>query len=520
MEAKDKPKRKRVNLSIEQKIEILEKLDRASSCKKGEFLCDNGHCVDQIVVCDGGNNCWDRSDERNCSPCFDGSFRCWDPVHSDNCYLDTERCDGHFHCKQGADEKGCGACDPDQFACEITQADASHCYDSSQLCDGRIDCNKNQADESNPLCQSNYQKCPTGLYSCLLKDSEGTQCYDAVRRCDGIADCRPSASDETGCSHKCDHFCKDTFQCWNETNRCDGKYFCPDFSDEEGCGLCLFDQFLCRNSNKCFHRSDMCNGIRDCWDGFDEMYCSKDTCGGIDQLYPAAERCNGRVFCTSGEDEKGCGPCRPDQFTCGGSELTTLCYDQHQRCNEHADCPSPSVDEMNCVFSSDSHVVGSDHPRTGPTAINLPQKAFSSKAIIAIISMLLAVTVICTLIAGLCLKRRRRRRRQQYTTERSSVSTNDLLPPPYSETDVGNVYFNNRLQIQDRLTFIGFPSSENDDDLPSYEESLLLADTNTMINGTHDGQAVNEAQDDYLLPSEQEIDHTNDEEGNPVDRLL
>ena len=48
-----------------------------------------------------------------------------------------------------------GACDPDQFACEITQADASHCYDSSQLCDGRIDCNKNQADESNPLCQSN-----------------------------------------------------------------------------------------------------------------------------------------------------------------------------------------------------------------------------------------------------------------------------------------------------------------------------------------------------------------------------
>ncbi len=41
-------------------------------------------------------------------PCFDGSFRCWDPVHSDNCYLDTERCDGHFHCKQGADEKGCG----------------------------------------------------------------------------------------------------------------------------------------------------------------------------------------------------------------------------------------------------------------------------------------------------------------------------------------------------------------------------------------------------------------------------
>ena len=31
MEAKDKPKRKRVNLSIEQKIEILEKLDRGIS---------------------------------------------------------------------------------------------------------------------------------------------------------------------------------------------------------------------------------------------------------------------------------------------------------------------------------------------------------------------------------------------------------------------------------------------------------------------------------------------------------
>ena len=46
------------------KIEFL-------ACGLNQVRCDNGLCVDKHLVCDGNDDCGDRSDEEsNCSECF------------------------------------------------------------------------------------------------------------------------------------------------------------------------------------------------------------------------------------------------------------------------------------------------------------------------------------------------------------------------------------------------------------------------------------------------------------------
>lgn len=36
-------------------------------CNEGKFECDNKRCIAESFVCDGDNDCTDKSDEKNCS---------------------------------------------------------------------------------------------------------------------------------------------------------------------------------------------------------------------------------------------------------------------------------------------------------------------------------------------------------------------------------------------------------------------------------------------------------------------
>ncbi|KAE8595015.1 hypothetical protein XENTR_v10015432 [Xenopus tropicalis] len=88
------------------------------SCKPGQFQCHNGRCVPagpHGVVCNGVNDCGDRSDEIYCgtapSPLPPAKWGCQKSQYycksSGNCIEASQRCDGRQDCSDGADEFGC-----------------------------------------------------------------------------------------------------------------------------------------------------------------------------------------------------------------------------------------------------------------------------------------------------------------------------------------------------------------------------------------------------------------------------
>lgn len=53
-------------LKAEAGYTYFEMTSRAIDCNR-KFICDNKKCINQTEVCDGKNNCGDRSDENICT---------------------------------------------------------------------------------------------------------------------------------------------------------------------------------------------------------------------------------------------------------------------------------------------------------------------------------------------------------------------------------------------------------------------------------------------------------------------
>jgi len=71
----------------------------------------------------------------------------------------------------------------------------------------------------------------------------GRPCIDVRRQCDGRFDC-PDLSDERNCAcNTSSHLtlCRSSQLC---VGRCDGVVDCDDFTDEAGCGLCVASVIL------------------------------------------------------------------------------------------------------------------------------------------------------------------------------------------------------------------------------------------------------------------------------------
>ena len=58
--------------------------------------------------------------------------------------------------------------------------------------------------------------------------------------------------------------------------RCNGRYECPDASDELDCGGCSDSEFQCTGDGNCIPNSKLCNYQFDCEDGSDEVNCDDE----------------------------------------------------------------------------------------------------------------------------------------------------------------------------------------------------------------------------------------------------
>ncbi|XP_066985211.1 sortilin-related receptor-like [Macrobrachium rosenbergii] len=351
-------------------------------CIPGEFMCDGNRCVSDEKECNKDIDCLDNSDENNCTAsswvytfsssmtsipaCGLDEFRC-DSLH---CVPKDKICDGTDDCADKTDEVGCSThrtawpssllfsrstlgCHPDEFECEI-----GHCIAKEKRCDGIDDC----IDRSDELwCPTTSLILTTSLPSCHPSEFEcdAGQCLLTEKRCDGIEDC-DDKTDEIGCPTSPSLFtttlscgtdqwmCRDG-SCIPREYRCDIRQDCSDSSDEEGCSnSCSHSQLMCRDGS-CVPKKFRCDGRYDCPDFSDEEGCSRvcntnewkcwdETC------IPRGKRCDGHPDCRDESDEDGCQiTCEVGQWQCDGGQ----CIDEDLLCDGAIDCEDYS-DEIKC----------------------------------------------------------------------------------------------------------------------------------------------------------------------------
>ncbi|XP_076462276.1 low-density lipoprotein receptor-like [Babylonia areolata] len=316
---------------------VLSRTTIASSCPSTHFQCANGRCVSIAWLCDGEDDCHDKSDEANCTSttCGTTDFRCetdgacvpqrWtcdkdpdckdesdeDPKHCKSkpcedgkfqcgslCLQQSWVCDGEEDCEQGEDEQNCGekTCKPDtEFQCKTNQ----QCISSRWRCDRNKDCGDGSDEED---CPESHYACEEYEFECSDK-----QCIQKTWVCDGDNDCNDK-SDEANCQDREETCRKSEFQCKTLDRmcihmswKCDGDADCEDQSDEKNCNItCRADQFLCED-NYCVHESLKCDGQMDCMSGSDEADCP-----------PTHPTCSNNTFDCHGDGSK----CIPYHLVC------------------------------------------------------------------------------------------------------------------------------------------------------------------------------------------------------------
>ncbi len=88
--------------------------EAAPYCYPGEWMCDDGSCIDIDYTCDGIIDCWHGEDEAGCvveevivvdetPACYPGELMCDDGL----CISELSLCDGYLDCYGGEDEAFC-----------------------------------------------------------------------------------------------------------------------------------------------------------------------------------------------------------------------------------------------------------------------------------------------------------------------------------------------------------------------------------------------------------------------------
>ncbi|XP_074657056.1 uncharacterized protein LOC141910238 [Tubulanus polymorphus] len=144
--------------------------------KENQFTCENLQCIPVDQVCDSRIDCYDQSDEKNCS-CNANEFQC----RMGMCIPTTQVCDRIEQCPDGSDELNC-TCEAGKTGC----VSDGECLLNEWFCDRELDC-KDGSDETN------CSNCKPGEYVC-----RDYSCVDSTLRCNGVANCK-DGSDEFDC---------------------------------------------------------------------------------------------------------------------------------------------------------------------------------------------------------------------------------------------------------------------------------------------------------------------------------
>ncbi|CAG7828356.1 unnamed protein product [Allacma fusca] len=257
-------------------------------CQPNSFTCDDGQCIPNSWRCDSQTDCENGEDEKNCEyTCSVGQFLC----KSGECISPMWQCDGMPDCSDGSDESKSDCenrtCDHTMFPCQGN----GRCIPREWVCDGDNDCNdKNSSDENLPNggC-ANITRAPFSG-NCAPNQFQCMNGYCIIREyyCDRDDDCgdeQRSDEPDTCHYHNCDN---SSFTCANgnciaKSLTCNSVNECGDNSDESEtlCSkekYCTSDhEFLCKN-NVCVNETELCDGSNDCGDSSDEISCNINEC--------------------------------------------------------------------------------------------------------------------------------------------------------------------------------------------------------------------------------------------------
>lgn len=185
----------------------LIKFSDKQECKPNQFKCKSGRCINNRLVCDGIEDCDDKSDEASCENEYKCSgdkdliYQC--TSNKKICLKITAKCNGTAECPGGEDETNCTICNIREFQCN----DGS-CILKVFRCDNEADC-PDRSDERD-CHKDDVHSCPPYMFDCQNGD-----CIEYSRVCDGNPDCVNNFDELGMCNkscidHPCDHNCRKT----------------------------------------------------------------------------------------------------------------------------------------------------------------------------------------------------------------------------------------------------------------------------------------------------------------------